>query len=198
MNNFIKTNKLLITSGGWLNINNKEINDIDIVSDDTSDDNKKVCSLLKIINFIYPVGSIWLSSNKYDLTDKEKLKDTPLYYGTWTMLNENNYNVIGLTKNTEESKFTGTNKLSASQLPNHSHRGIRSEYSRNSEGGGSVRVIRAGDASGSENNFNNYTYTGNNVGYHNGSTGGFTDYSSSDKTIIPKGYYLFAYKKLEL
>ena len=174
------------------------------ISDEINTNKLNVSSSLtynstELINIIYPVGSIWLSSNKYDLNDKEKLKDTPLYYGNWELLNNDSYNVIGLTKNNEESKFTGTNTLSASQLPNHSHKGLRSEDSREPTGyGEGKRVIWATNASGSENNFNSYTYTGNDVGYHNGSTGGFTDYSDSDKTIIPKGYYLFAYKKLEL
>lgn len=41
--------------------------------------------MIKLMNLFYPVNAIFNSKKYYDLNDKQKLKNTPLYYGNWSL-----------------------------------------------------------------------------------------------------------------
>lgn len=154
---------------------------------------------LNIIDILYPINSIYLSSNNYDINNKDKLIGTPLYFGKWKKLNNNEYNVIGLIKNNEISDIKGDNMLNAKQLPSHSHKGIFSNSSREPKGSGSgKKTVWATHSTGHENNHNDYLIIKNSIGIFKDNK--YIDYSTiedKDKIIIPKGYYIYGYQRIE-
>ena len=153
---------------------------------------------LNIIDILYPINSIYLSSINYDINNKDKLIGTPLYFGKWKKLNNNEYNVIGLIKNNEISNIKGDNILNAKQLPSHSHKGIFSNASREATGSGSgKRTLWATNNTSNENNNNDSLIIKNSIGKFDNNTRKYTDYSNEDKIIIPKGYYVYGYERIE-
>lgn len=40
----------------------------------------------KLMKIIYPIGSLFLTKTSYNLSNKQSLINTPLYYGTWNMV----------------------------------------------------------------------------------------------------------------
>lgn len=214
MNNFIKTNKLLITSGGELNINNKEINDIDIISGDTSDDNKKICSFLKLLDFIYPVGSYFFYYKYYkiDTTTHKPVDDsgstiitnTILDYFEWELINDNSTNTskpcnIGLmihdpTIGYDDAQFDGDKNINLDHVPDHAHQTIYGFSVWDKSTGYYIPTEDSGWKSTRSISYSTL-FTGNTVGYTNTTDKTFTP-RSTQQPFIPYGYYLYVYKRI--
>lgn len=212
--NFDFANNNLIDS---INENKLKLSNIDISGNINISNNINVDGIIKlndknIIDIMYPIDSIWFSKKKYNLNDKTQLLGTPLYYGKWNCLNtSSDNNVFGLIKNGNSSNYIGDNKLKPEQLPSHSHKGIYSDNSREPTGssdGFYNRLIRATNGGGSEGNYNEYLYIKNSIGLFDDDKKIYKDLSKEtektkdteaiDKTIIPKGYYVYGYIKTEL
>lgn len=142
-----------------------------------------------IINISYPIGSFYFTDIKYELKDNKPIKETntPLDYGKWKLINNNNeYYIIGLTPNT--SGIYGNTKIQVNQIPKHKH----------------MQYFQHNGMSSGDYWTNPAIYNKNgNKGALNGGLTKYDIYDENDKLIneqkdfIPKGYYLFCYKRLE-
>ena len=133
----------------------------------------------------YPVGSVFISRNYYDLNNKSSLINTPLNYGSWLFIDD--YGVLGTAKSDYSPNDTSTNtdsfgdaKIKVNHIPPHKHKyqwnpGRKSKYNSNYEYSWTPRdALTEADI---------YDTDGNKV---------------SQVDFNPYGYYMFVYRKISL
>ena len=131
----------------------------------------------------YPVGSVFISRNYYDLNNKSSLINTPLNYGSWLFIDD--YGVLGTAKSDYSPNDTSTNtesfgdsKIKVNHIPPHKHKyqwnpGRKSKYNSNYEYSWTPRdALTEADI---------YDTDGNKV---------------SQVDFNPYGYYMFLYRKI--
>lgn len=60
----------------------------------------------KLMKIIYPIGSLFMTKTYYDLSNKQSLINTPLYYGTWNIINTgSSYAFLRPVTNSNESEY---------------------------------------------------------------------------------------------
>ena len=114
-------------------------------------------SARKIIDLIYPVGSIYTSANN--------VSPETLFGGTWEQIQGKFMLTSGNGYNLGATGGEATHRLTTSEMPSHSHGGIY-DYNENIavQGGGSDRNYRAVNTS----NRNTSTYaTGSGAAHNN-------------------------------
>ena len=133
----------------------------------------------------YPVGSVFISRDYYDLNNKSSLINTPLNYGSWLFIDD--YGVLGTAKSNYSPNDTsintnsfGDSKIKVNHIPPHKHKyqwnpGRKSKYNSNYEYSWTPRdALTEADI---------YDTDGNKV---------------SQIDFNPYGYYMFVYRKISL
>lgn len=156
-------------------------------------------NIKKIINDLcYPVDSYFFYYRKVELVDgkPQNTTNTPLDYGTWEMVNDDNINVVGLNSSSADvSTFNGSQYIPAESLPRHSHQSIITQNGYRPTGSGGNPCVPAEYTSGTTNRVNSRAFTGMDIGYESNYT--FYKYATQ-QPYHQLGYYLFMYKKTSL
>ena len=143
-------------------------------------------SLSQVMAYTYPVGSIFISRQKYTLTDGKGPSNTPLGYGKWVMIDDtgvigtanSSYTVNDATTNNTDS--LGNKQIQVNQIPPHKHQyqynpGRKAKYNSNYEYSWTPRT----------------DYTGADIYDKNNN-------KQTQVDFIPYGHYFYTYKKIDL
>ena len=167
------------------------INFVEMLTNDQSANNAIVSksvdiSLSQVMAYTYPVGSIFISRQKYTLTDGKGPSNTPLGYGKWVMIDDtgvigtanSSYTVNDATTNNTAS--LGNKQIQVNQIPPHKHQyqynpGRKAKYNSNYEYSWTPRT----------------DYTGADIYDKNNN-------KQTQVDFIPYGHYFYTYKKIDL